>query len=138
MELKYDITKKQAYAFVKAVKAFRCYLVEAKVVAYVPSAAVKDILVQQEVLGKRCRWINRIQEFNIDIQIKKLVRGLVLAKLMAQSNLVANHINVLEEEQRPYIFDMDYCDWYKDVIGYLQKLVFPPEMDENKRRTIKL
>lgn len=57
---------------------------------------------------------------------------------MAQSNLIVNHVNVLEEEKRPYVYDVDYCDWYKDVIGYLQKLVLPPEMDENRRRTIKL
>lgn len=51
---------------------------------------------------------------------------------MAQSNLVSNHINMLEEEQRPYICDMDFCDWYKDVIGYLQKMTLPPKIDENK------
>ena len=60
-ELKYDITKKQAYALVRAVKAFRCYLVNAIVVSFVPSAAVKDIFAQQEVSGRKCRWINRIQ-----------------------------------------------------------------------------
>lgn len=59
-ELKYDINEKQAYALVKVVKAFRCYLVGAIVVAFVPSAAVKDIFSQQEVSGRRCRWINRI------------------------------------------------------------------------------
>ena len=32
--------KKKAYALVKAVKAFRCYLVGATVIAFVPSAAV--------------------------------------------------------------------------------------------------
>ena len=43
VELKYDISEKQAYALVKAVKAFRCYLIGATVIAFVPSAVVKDI-----------------------------------------------------------------------------------------------
>lgn len=43
-ELKYDLMEKQAFSLVKAVKAFRPYLVGAKVIAYVPHAAVKDIL----------------------------------------------------------------------------------------------
>lgn len=37
--------EKQAYALVKATKAFITYLVGDKVIAYVPHAAVKDILV---------------------------------------------------------------------------------------------
>lgn len=107
--MKYDINEKQAYALMKVVKAFRCYLMGAIVIAFVPSAAVKDIFSQQEVFGTRCRWINRIQEFNIDIQITKLVRGQGLEKLMAQSNLDANQINQAKVD---YTCDMDDCIWY--------------------------
>ena len=88
-ELKYEASEKQAYALVKAIKAFKYYLVGASVTAYVPTVAVKDIFTQQEVIGRRARWINRIQEFNINIQITKLVRGWGSAKLMAESNLEA-------------------------------------------------
>lgn len=95
---------------VKAIKAFKCYLVGATVISFVPSAAVKDIFSQQEVTGRRCRWINRIQEFNVDVQITKLVRGQGLAKLMTQANLDANHIIFVEEEHHPFICDMDHCD----------------------------
>lgn len=74
----------------KVVKAFRCYLVGVIVIAFVSNAVVKDIFSQQEVSGRRCRWINRIQEFDIEIQVTKLVRGQGLAKLMAQFNLDVN------------------------------------------------
>ena len=62
-ELKYEINEKKAYALVKAIKAFRCYLVGDIVIAFVSTATVKGNFSQQEVLGRRCRWINRIQEF---------------------------------------------------------------------------
>ena len=123
---------------VRVVKAFRCYLVNAIVVTFVTSAAVKDIFAQQEVFGRRCRWINRIQEFNIDIQITKLVRGQGLAKLMAETNLDANQINLTEEENRAYICDMDNCKWYADVIYYLQHMASPPHLSNNEKRTVKL
>jgi hypothetical protein len=42
-EIKYDIMEKQAYALVKALKAFRIYVSHSKFIAYVPSASVKDI-----------------------------------------------------------------------------------------------
>ena len=66
-EPKYDINEKKTYALVKGVKAFRCYLMGAIIIAFVPNTVVKVIFSQQEVSGRRCRWINRIQEFNIDI-----------------------------------------------------------------------
>ena len=73
-ELKYDIIKKYAYTLVKVVKSFRCYLVNATIISFVPTTIVKDIL-QQEISGRRCGWINKIREFNIDIQVTKIVRG---------------------------------------------------------------
>lgn len=54
--------------------------------------------------------------FNIDIQSTKLVRDQGLAKLRAQSNLDSIQINVVEEEHRAYICDMDGCEWYGNVI----------------------
>jgi hypothetical protein len=45
VELKYDIMEKQTYAMVKALKSFRTYVLHSKVIAYVPTCVVKDILV---------------------------------------------------------------------------------------------
>ena len=44
-EVRYEIMEKHAYALVKALKAFRVYVLHSKVTAFVPSASVKDILV---------------------------------------------------------------------------------------------
>jgi hypothetical protein len=44
-EMRYDIMEKQAYALVKALKAFRIYVLHSKIIAYVPSASVKEILI---------------------------------------------------------------------------------------------
>lgn len=55
----------------------------------------------------------------MDIQITKLVREQGLAKLMAQTNLDANQINVQGQDSTFETCDMDQCEWYKDVIHYL-------------------
>lgn len=52
-ELKYNILEKQAYALVKALKAFRVYVLHHNIVAYVLIVVVKDILVQGDSDGKR-------------------------------------------------------------------------------------
>ena len=44
-ELKYNIIEKQALVLVKALKYFRVYILHSHIIAYVPNAAVKDVLV---------------------------------------------------------------------------------------------
>ena len=43
-KIKYDPIEKQYYALIKYLKTFRIYTLHEKVIAYVPSAAVKDVL----------------------------------------------------------------------------------------------
>jgi hypothetical protein len=52
VEIRYDIMEKQAYALVKALKAFRVYVLHSKIIAYVPSSAVRDILIQPDIDGR--------------------------------------------------------------------------------------
>lgn len=44
-ELKYNILEKHIYALVKALKAFRTYVLQSQIIAYVPNAAMKDVLL---------------------------------------------------------------------------------------------
>jgi hypothetical protein len=83
-ELRYDIIEKQAYAMVKVLKAFRTYVLHSKVIAYVPTSSVKDILVQPDSDGKRGQWLAKIQEFDLEVKPTKLVKAQGLAKLLAE------------------------------------------------------
>jgi hypothetical protein len=93
VELKYDIIKKHAYAMVKAMKDFRTYVLHSKIIAYVPSIFVKDILVEPDSDGRRGRWLSKIQEFDLEVKPTKIIKGQGLAKLLAESNLKALGIN---------------------------------------------
>ena len=84
IELRYDLIEKQAYALIKYLKAFRIYIMHSEVVAYVPSASVKDVLTQPDIDGKRAKWIAKFIEFNIEVKPTKLIIGQGLAKLMAE------------------------------------------------------
>jgi hypothetical protein len=83
-ELKYDIMEKQTYAMVKALKSFRTYVLHSKIIAYVPSISVKDILVQPDNDGRRGRWLAKIQEFDLELKATKIIKGQGLAKLLAK------------------------------------------------------
>ena len=94
-ELRYDLIEKQAYALIKSLKAFKIYILHSKVVAYVPSASVKDVLTRPDIDGKRAKWIAKFLEFNIEVKPANLVKGQGLAKLMADENCSLLDINFM-------------------------------------------
>ena len=136
VELGYDIMEKQAYGMVKALKTFRTYVLHSKVIAYVPTSSVKDILVQPDSDGKRGRWLAKIQEFNLEVKPTKLVKGQGLAKILVKSNFITLGINNLEGyEGHGDVNEPDeqiamsrieekfaLSDWYKDIVSYLLTL----------------
>jgi hypothetical protein len=81
-ELRYVPIEKQSYALIKSLKYFRIYILHAKVVSYVPSASVKDVLTQPDIDGKRDKWITKLIKFDIEVKPTKLVKVQGLAKLM--------------------------------------------------------
>jgi ribonuclease HI len=148
-EVRYDTMEKQAYALVKALKAFRTYILQSKIIAYVPSAAVKDILIQPDMDGRRSKWIAKILEFDLEIRPTKLIKGQGLAKLLAEANCQALGISFINEcsgIQQDRLPDVDHrrepplarCPWYKDVIYFLQELRPPDGLQRSKARALKL
>lgn len=62
-------------------------------VAYVPSALVKDFLTQLDIDGKRSKWLAKFIKCNMEVKPTKLVKGQGLAKLMAEENCSLLDIN---------------------------------------------
>jgi hypothetical protein len=75
VELKYDIMDKQAYSLVKSLKSFRVYVLHSRVISYVQSSIVKELLIQPDMKGKRSKWIEKILEFDLEIKPTKFVKG---------------------------------------------------------------
>jgi hypothetical protein len=148
-ELKYDIMDKKAYALVKSLKSFRVYVLHSRIISYVPSAAVKEILIYPDIDGKRSKWIAKILEFYLEIKPTKLVKGHGLTKLLAESNCSTMGVNFIHsylENKQAELTDKDSqvtpaladCSWYKDIIFFLQNLQPPNGMEKNKVRALKL
>jgi ribonuclease HI len=137
-ELRYEIMEKQAYALVKALKAFRVYVLHSKIIAYVPSTSVKDILIQPDIDGRRGKWIAKILEFDLEIKPTKLIKGQGLAKLLAESNYKALEINFINEQAESSnrgsqsTVPLSACPWYKDILYFLQELRPPDGMEKAK------
>ena len=74
---------------------FRVYILHSHTIAYVPNVAVKDVLMQNDLEGRRGKWIAAMLEYDLKIKPTKLIKGKGLEKLMAQSNLRALDINLI-------------------------------------------
>ena len=93
--LKYDIMDNQAYALIRALKEFRVYILHSHVISHVPSASIKDTLTQSDRDGRREKWIAILLEYDLEINPTNLIKGLGLAKLMAQTIYDALNLNQL-------------------------------------------
>jgi len=134
---------------VRSLKDFRVYILQSKVIAYVPSTVVKDILTQPDIDGRRSKWISKILEFYLEINPTKLIKGQGLAKLLAEENcksLGVSFINECSGKQQDQLVDADpqaepplaRCPWYKDVIYFLQELWPPDGLQRSEARALKL
>jgi hypothetical protein len=129
-KIRYEIMEKQAYALVKALKDFRVYVFHSRVTAYVPSASVKDILIQPHIDGRRGKWIAKILEFDLEIKPTKLVKGQGLAKLLAESNCKALGVSFIKAFSRNQQAEssskssqgglsLAECTWYIDILYFI-------------------
>jgi len=78
---------------VKSLKEFRIYVLHSRVIAYVPSVVVKDILIQTNIDGRRSKCISKILEFEVEIKPTKLVKGQGLSKVLVESNYKTLRVN---------------------------------------------
>eukprot|EP00253_Pinus_taeda_P029152 PITA_29152 len=152
-ELRYDIIEKQAYALIKSLKAFRFYILHSEIIAYVPSASIKDVLMESDVDGRRAKWVAKLIEFNIELKPTKLVRGQGLSRLLAEENYKTLDINLMgsdaendqtkkvtaePEKNQTLAENLASCDWYSAIVKFLLKLEVPPRLSTSQARTTKL
>ena len=120
------------------------YILHSHTIAYVPNIVVKDIL-SQDPDGKRGKWIAVILEYDLEIKPTKLIKGQGLAQLMAESNLQALDINMIDalDEQEglpdPTIENQfQNYPWYSNILYVLTNLNAPPELSKTKSRFLKI
>ena len=101
---------------------------QSHIIAFVPNSVVKDILTQRDPDGRRGRWIAVLLEYDLEIRPTKLIKGMGLAKLMAQSNLDSLGINFIdevsdqsekEEINLPISEMFSNSPWYQDIVYVL-------------------
>lgn len=100
-ELRYNYVEKQVIIVVSALKKFRHILSNNRSQLLVPHSNVKDFLINKDIGEKRVGWITKVMDYDLDIKIKKLVRGRGLYEQFNSSFGKYSKVSLLlqEEEQ---------------------------------------
>ena len=133
--------EKQAFSLVRSLKHFKTYVGYSKIVCHVPHTVVKDILCQQDCLGKRDKEVSKIQEYDLEIKPTKLIKGQGLAKMLTQGNEEALGIICQNEEPTPSMPPkLQRLDqhWYSDIILFPQNLTCLEHLKGHNRRALRL
>jgi len=75
VELNYPNVEKQGFVVFKAIKHLCPYLLKARMKLIVPRPAVRALFVQKEMGEQKGNWITALQEFDLEINPVKIVRG---------------------------------------------------------------
>lgn len=65
----------KAFVLVKVMEDIKPYIIHSHTIAFVPLALVKAMLGKEKPTGKWARWLEKIQEFEIDVKPMNISRG---------------------------------------------------------------
>ena len=121
---RYSYIEKQVLVVVRALKKFRHLLSHKKVQLLVPHASVKDFFLNMDINEKRDGQITKVMEYDIDINITKLVRGKGLCEQMDSSFETHEEVSLLIQTEKP-MENKDKIDWLQDITTLLTKGIYP-------------
>ena len=116
----YTTTEKELLAVVYALDKFHTYLVGADIIIFTDHSALKYLLTEQNAKARLIRWVLMLQEFNLQIRDKKVVKNVVadhLSRLTIAHNTHNPPIN--DEFPKESLLLIENTPWYAHIANYL-------------------
>ena len=88
-----------------------------KIHLLVPHMSVRDFLLSKDINEKRDGWITKVMEYDVDIQITKLVRARGLCKQMISSQESDEEVAMILTKQQEAKND-DPRNWMDDMKNF--------------------
>jgi hypothetical protein len=76
-QLNYSTTKKEFLAVIFALEKFRLYLIGSKVIVFTDHAALRYLFAKKDAKPRLIRWVLLLQEFDLELEIRRVVRMLL-------------------------------------------------------------
>jgi hypothetical protein len=85
----------------------------------------------------RGKWVSKIQEYDLEINPTKIIKGQGLVQMLTEINQEA--LQKGESEQVNVVFsELEHDEWYSDIVYYLKNLSCPDHLVDYKRRDLRL
>ena len=131
----YTTTEKELLAVVYALNKFRAYLVGANIVIFRDHSALKYLLTKQNAKARLIRWVLLLQEFNLQIKVKKGVENVVedhLSRLTIAHDTHSLPIN--DEFPEESLMKLGKAPWYAHIANFLTIGETPAEWKGQDRK----
>jgi hypothetical protein len=137
-EIKYLHVEKLALAAIQAVQHFRHYILSRKTTVISNCNPMQHILTRQFLGGKYSKWIEILQEFDLEFECAKSKKSLVFAELICDfpysemENVAADSL----PDESLFLINIDDI-WYGNITIYLQTQNFYPTLSSTDQRRIR-
>ena len=136
----YSTTENEMLSIVFPCEKFRSYIFGSHIIVHTDHAAIKYLMSKKEAKPRLIRWVLLLQEFDLEIKVKK-----------GCDNVIADHLsrverNKAEEEEAGLIenfpdeklFQLLFqLPWYADIVNYLACGVVPSEFSYQQKRKLR-
>lgn len=83
----------------------------------VPYTTIESILTQQEFGTKRGNWVEKVQEYDLDIKPTKVIRGKGLCELISEGD--DNELSQEVADVHVVLFLSSKDEWYVEIALFL-------------------
>eukprot|EP00253_Pinus_taeda_P035673 PITA_35673 len=137
-EIKYSYVEKLALAAVQAIQKFRHYVLFKKTTILSDCNPMTYILSRQLLGGKYSKWIEILQEFDLELKKSKSKRALVFTELLCDLPSSSNDATSEEAIVDENLFLISSSDpWYGDIIIYLQTQAYTSNTSRSEQQRIR-
>ena len=136
----YSTTEKEMLAIVFACEKFRQYILGSHVVIHTDHAAIKYLMSKKEAKPRLIRWVQLLQEFDLEIKDKKGCDNVIADHLSRVERSTEVEEKIILTENFPYeqLFKVSsQLPWYADIVNYLACGVVPSEFTSQQKRKLR-
>ena len=128
----YSSTENEMLTMVFACEKFRPYILGSHVIIHTDHAVIKYLMAKKDVKPILIRWVQLLQEFDLEIKDKK-----------GSDNVIVDHLSRMErptKKERGTEIEENFPDeqlflvsvqlpWYADIVNYLACGIMPPDFN---------
>jgi len=135
-QVNYSTTEKELLAVIFALEKFCSYLIGSKVIVFTDHAALKYLLTKGDSKPRLLRWILLLQEFDLEIRVKKGVENVVADHLSRLENkeVTKKEKAIMAEFPDEKLFAIGERPWFADMANYKAGNIVPDDLNSTQKK----